>query len=363
MLNYAGKDYLTACKNHVVLNISARVGKAFKLFFDALPQNFRAEDRNKARRYFMRRMTREGDPEEEEPMWASFKRVPTAETRAAVVDYVDHKLERYEDLPLDVGGLHPTTRVEKRWWHYLRWLYDLQLSSQEHDTRAFSILPLCTFVSKHVTIDTGILHGLLTRVARRTGRAPPEPLPDFRVDGRAHWESHFKLTRAEGRNTRRDFECMLKTDGYAVSVILSKAKVVAAEGPPPDISLCGKRVVGVDPGRVDLASCAWRGNSSSRDAVDAGFNLSGQLVVETERPEGHLDGAILDDLSPLESLPHVGSGPCLTRSFSLCIVVASIFSMCTVHSQDEYEYSESCSSNDSPAKSTIARVTSMSRLG
>ena len=47
MLNCTGKDYMTACTDNVVLNISARVGKAFKLFFDALPQEFRAEDRNR----------------------------------------------------------------------------------------------------------------------------------------------------------------------------------------------------------------------------------------------------------------------------------------------------------------------------
>ena len=259
MLNYAGKDYLTACKNHVVLNISARVGKAFKLFFDALPQDFRAEDRNKVRRYFMRRMTREGGPAEEEPMWASFKRVPTPETRAAVVDYVASSLERYADLPLDVGGLKPTKRVEKRWWDYLRWLYDLQWFSQEHDARAFSILPLCSFASKHVTIDTGILRGLLLRVAECTGCAKPEALAPFRVAARTHWEAYFKLSKAEGNNRRRDFECMLKTDGYAVSVILSKARVEATGYgvPQPDICLAGKRVVGLDPGRIDLASCAW----------------------------------------------------------------------------------------------------------
>ncbi|RLN26509.1 hypothetical protein BBJ28_00024584, partial [Nothophytophthora sp. Chile5] len=121
------------------------------------------------------------------------------------------------------------------------------------------ILPLCSFASKHVTVDTGILHGLLTRVAKRTGRAPPEPLPAFRAAARAHWEAHFKLTKAEGKNVRRDFECMLKTDGYAVSVILSKVKAVATgwDVPTLDVSLAGKRVVGVDPGRTDLANCAW----------------------------------------------------------------------------------------------------------
>ncbi|GAB9476925.1 hypothetical protein Gpo141_00013984 [Globisporangium polare] len=60
MLNYAGKDYLTACKNHVVLNLSAQVGKACKVFFDALPQRFRAEDRNNVRRDFERMLKTDG---------------------------------------------------------------------------------------------------------------------------------------------------------------------------------------------------------------------------------------------------------------------------------------------------------------
>eukprot|EP00835_Amoeboradix_gromovi_P005444 NODE_510_length_7452_cov_0.223990.p5 type:complete len:100 gc:universal NODE_510_length_7452_cov_0.223990:3732-3433(-) len=60
LLNEATKEYLVACKNHVVLNISARVGKAFKADLKALPQQFKAPDRNKIIRYFMRCMTREG---------------------------------------------------------------------------------------------------------------------------------------------------------------------------------------------------------------------------------------------------------------------------------------------------------------
>ena len=51
---------------------------------------------------------------------------------------------------------------------------------------------------------------------------------------------------------------MLKTDGYAVSVILSKVKAEATGFgvPPPEIDLAGKRVIGLDPGRIDLTSCA-----------------------------------------------------------------------------------------------------------
>lgn len=57
---------------------------------------------------------------------------------------------------------------------------------------------------------------------------------------------------------------MLKTDGYAVSVILSKAKAVPAGGAAPhhDVNLDDKRVVGVDPGRNTLDNCAWLDESN-----------------------------------------------------------------------------------------------------
>ena len=50
-----------------------------------------------------------------------------------------------------------------------------------------------------------------------------------------------RFSKAEGNNSRRDFERMLKTDGYAVSVMLSKAKVEATGYgmPPPEIDLAG----------------------------------------------------------------------------------------------------------------------------
>jgi hypothetical protein len=66
---------------------------------------------------------------------------------------------------------------------------------------------------------------------------------------------------------------MLKTDGYAVSVLPKKPTVVgkiedlpkmpAARGTKSEqvklpVVLDGKRVVGVDPGWRNLVSCAWK---------------------------------------------------------------------------------------------------------
>ena len=217
-------------------------------------------------------------------MWQSFKSVPTQATRAAVVAYINLRLERYTDLPLDTGELHPTKRVEKRWWDYLRWLYGLQIEMLDYETRAFSSLPLCSFLSKNITIDTGILRGLLLRVAERTGCAKPEALPQFRSNGRQHWETYFHLSKAEGKNKRRNFETMLKTDGYVVSVILSKTLAVgtvkkrgkkrhaafAATATAQDIA--GKRVVAVDPGRIDLANCARTQDDEDKTPAFASYS-------------------------------------------------------------------------------------------
>ena len=50
------------------------------------------------------------------------------------------------------------------------------------------------------------------------------------------------------------FENNLKTDGYGVSLLVSKLKAPISEATtvvhPP--TLYGRRVVGVDPGRIDL---------------------------------------------------------------------------------------------------------------
>jgi hypothetical protein len=50
---------------------------------------------------------------------------------------------------------------------------------------------------------------------------------------------------------------MLKTDGVAVSAILTKPKAVPTTVTKPDICLEGKRVIGLDPGRTDLMTSTW----------------------------------------------------------------------------------------------------------
>jgi hypothetical protein len=104
--------------------------------------------------------------------------------------------------------------------------------------RMFRILPLCSSDSRHVTVDTVVLHGFAKRVAKRTESPKPAKLRDFLDNKRAHWAQYIDLGKAEGdggSNARRTCEWMLKTVGYAVSVLLSKPTVVEAVGDVPKV--------------------------------------------------------------------------------------------------------------------------------
>jgi hypothetical protein len=68
MLIYAAREYLTASKNHVVLNLVKRIEKAFMRFFRALKQKFTARNRYNVWRYIWGRMAREVGPGAEDAM-------------------------------------------------------------------------------------------------------------------------------------------------------------------------------------------------------------------------------------------------------------------------------------------------------
>ena len=265
LLNEAAREHMVACKNHVVLNISARVKKAFKRSLLLLPQQFKAPDRNKIIKYFMRCMTLESTEGDEQLMWDSLTRVPTDATRAHVQTYTALHLQNYADLPLDVGGLQPTKRVEKKWWRYLPWLHRIQqeidAAAEDRSARSFSMLPLCSLQARYIMISNTTLHGLLKRVLGK--EIPAQAV--FIQQKREYWQKYFSLSKAEGKNKRVDFEYSLRTDGYAASIVVSKTKPekMVADAHPP-ISLCNKRVVAVDPGRIDLVTCVSYNNEGKQ---------------------------------------------------------------------------------------------------
>ena len=279
LLNYAALDYLTACKNHVSLNFFSRVAKAFYRFLDTLPEKFKAKDKAKMRRHFIGRLKGAKEAkEEEEAMWSSLEPSPKSEFKEKFRQHMQETLDRYKSvLPVSEYSL------KKDWWKYLGWLRDLMPNTTDvpgreelpegeeptssgspngrknmktREARQYSILPLNSFAMKHITIDTIILRGLLQRMAMRSGGRISENRDTFKKRARFHWEQYFHLSKAM---KTWDFHNMIKTDGYAVSVIREKMKkgsTVAQELPTPE-HLVGKRIIGVDPGRVSLVTCGW----------------------------------------------------------------------------------------------------------
>jgi hypothetical protein len=72
------------------------------------------------------------------------------------------------------------------------------LQQVEHKkARSFSILPLCSFDAKHMTVDTTVLSGLLMRVAKRKSSPKCAKLSDFLDNKRAHWAECSSLRKAK----------------------------------------------------------------------------------------------------------------------------------------------------------------------
>ena len=272
VLNEAGTEYLTACKNHVVLSLTARVRKGFlKVLEDEYP-GMRAPDKKKLTKHLIDRLSRRSTAEEEEAVWNSLRDPVNRDLRGPASTYMAR--EETRDLPLD--DPNAAGRVQRAWWRYLPWLRDLQVIMEDRGGKQFSLLPLCSLDVKHVRVTTTILYDLMKRIRKGNKSLLPDPgkWVEFRDNARAWWERFFRLGRVEGRSQRKTFEESFVTDAYGVSVTVSIPLGSAIETTeeeetsdtnpkdPKDIvpelaSNCARshRVVSVDPGSRDIVTC------------------------------------------------------------------------------------------------------------
>ena len=123
VLNEAGREYLTACQNHVVLNMTGRVKKAFRLFLDDEYPDMRAPDKWKLVRHFIDRLSQRSTTQEEEAVWNSLRDPVQPELRESASTYMAEQEAAHRDLPLDVPN--EDSRVQRAWWKYLPWLASL----------------------------------------------------------------------------------------------------------------------------------------------------------------------------------------------------------------------------------------------
>ena len=265
ILNEASREYLTACKNHVSLNMYSRVRKGFVCFLMARAMGvgviLKAKDRDRIARYYMRRMTRQDA--DADKLWWSFPQPRTEgmhRLQLFVEERVERNLEQYADLPLPAEKYG--TEVSSKWWKYLPWMRHLQREIEAHGGKMFSLLPLSSYDVKHVRITNTTLHGILRRLHESHPMAIPsfssDPKP-FIADSDYWWDKYFHLNKVQrGRHT---FEKSFVSDGYGVSVTRSVPKTVieggdsCVEEDDVQIDIAGRRIITVDPGARDLVTC------------------------------------------------------------------------------------------------------------
>jgi len=309
VLNEACKTYLTAARNHVVLNLTRRVRKAFFVFLGSQDEVLRASDRHKLARYHVGLLSGTRSLDEEDDVWASLSRDVPAEFRETVTDYTRTQYHGHRALPLDTATC---SRVEKRWWEYVPWLHELQIFLEDHEARQFSLLPIATFDVKYIRVTPTTLYGLLRRAHARNPRAvaDPGPGPAFVANVTEHWPRYFRLRAVERGATT--FAGSFLTDGYAVSVTTTRPKPQVAVFDVPyggitDVDLFGKRVVSVDPGSRDLVTClsytedgeqrSWRySNAEYKEKIGAA--KAGRRRLRWMQEDAALDVELQDVPSP-----------------------------------------------------------------
>jgi hypothetical protein len=161
--------------------------------------------------------------------------------------------------------------------------------------KRFDILPIYSFQTRHITIDTTALFFILTKDPFLDMKEYTD-LINFRKNGKEIWERFFKVKQFETKN--RIFTRTIMTDGHVVSILLKKPNTFVEKIVKNDvdeyagldkellpesvykygrIDLTKTRIVGVDPGRRDLfTSIDEKGNvmkcSTKEYYYLAGFN-------------------------------------------------------------------------------------------
>ncbi len=131
------------------------------------------------------------------------------------------------------------------------------------NTKLFNLLPVSKIRSHFVTIDTGVLGGLLKDVGLSKSAKVIKGVEQ------EQWDSVFNTKRLAGCGM--EFTRTIDTDGVAINVHFRRSKVQDFLKDGCDVTYGGKRVIAVDPGRRNIFTMvektgegAWKEYSLTR---------------------------------------------------------------------------------------------------
>ncbi len=157
--------------------------------------------------------------------------------------------------------------------------------------KLFNILPICKIRAHFITIDTSSMIPMLKELG----------LLDLNVDiknidCKSLWESFIDVSKM--KNTRNVFTGTIDTDGIAVNVHFKRPKIDTSK---QNIDLKGKRVLAVDPGRVNIFSIVEKeDNERFKQYVFTKkhyYTVSG-ITKATKRSQ-HWNKSVKDELSKI----------------------------------------------------------------
>ena len=113
---------------------------------------------------------------------------------------------------------------------------------EETGHKLFNILPICKIKPHFITIDTSSMVPLLKELDVIKTNNPKE------VDSKSLWESFINISKI--KTSRLTFTGTIDTDGVAINVHFQRPKAVSTKDDKLDLT--GKRLMAVDPGRVNI---------------------------------------------------------------------------------------------------------------
>ena len=244
-LNYAGKDYLTACKNHVVLNFYGRLRKYWKR--SLIGCVFQDDKVQGQLQKWLIQLLLSGENVTQE-QWDEKM------NQTFFVDRPDDALICYCSFHeircvLNDAGVFPITKetISKNWRLLLKPLYWIRqhintcpTATQrdvnvihEHQPkvktgkcfRTFSLLPIPSLNAKYMTIDERVLKDLWLMGQKIANVSKCKEPPSEDIEHEIWKKSFTGLKKLKNESGTRFFDCRIQTDGVGASLTWRRPKL------------------------------------------------------------------------------------------------------------------------------------------
>lgn len=147
--------------------------------------------------------------------------------------------QKFKDF---IGFMPYESNIKSNFNHFLILSYKIlqyieSLPERTKGAKLYSILPTkSSFVNGHITIDTTALADILSIFSKKSVHAK-----EFRNNRDSEWRNLFNLNSVETKNRR--FHYQISTDGYSVSILLTKPSIKESK-----MIYEYDHLIGIDPG-------------------------------------------------------------------------------------------------------------------